>query len=172
MELADLGGRGPSRGIVVSRHVVDALRSNAGLRLVTGFLTIFMAFTLREPPASLGWTGNATVLMGLVIGAAGAGNTLGVFAVMYSLYEGLGDNVSFGCLLCKECAFRHVSIKSKVRFATLDRYLHYYYCTILFLIAILFVIYGWYNFKSTMKPHTYTYFFSPKYNDRLRRMKC
>lgn len=78
VELADLGGRGPSRGIVVSRHVVDALRSNAGLRLVTGFLTIFMAFTLREPPASLGWTGNATVLMGLVIGAAGAGNTLGV----------------------------------------------------------------------------------------------
>lgn len=66
------------RGIGVTRHVVDALRSNAGLRLVTGFLTIFMAFTLREPPDSLGWTGNATILMGLVIGAAGAGNTLGV----------------------------------------------------------------------------------------------
>lgn len=78
VDLADLSGRTPRGGIAVSRHVVDALRSNAGLRLITGFLTIFMAFTLREPPASLGWTGNATVLMGLVIGAAGAGNTLGV----------------------------------------------------------------------------------------------
>lgn len=65
-------------GIVVSRHVVDALRSNSGLRLLTGFLTIFMAFTLREPPDFIGWTGNATILMGLVIGGAGAGNTLGV----------------------------------------------------------------------------------------------
>lgn len=77
-DLAELGGRRSRPGIDVSRHVVDALRSNAGLRLVTGFLTIFMAFTLREPPESLGWTGNATVLMGLVIGAAGVGNTLGV----------------------------------------------------------------------------------------------
>ncbi len=78
VDLSDLSGRPAKRGITVSRHVVDALRSNAGLRLITGFLTIFMAFTLREPPASLGWTGNATILMGLVIGAAGAGNTLGV----------------------------------------------------------------------------------------------
>ncbi len=77
-DLAELGGRNHRPGIDVSRHVVDALRSNAGLRLITGFLTIFMAFTLREPPPSLGWTGNATLLMGLVIGAAGAGNTLGV----------------------------------------------------------------------------------------------
>ncbi len=70
--------RGRTKGISITRHVVDALRSNAGLRLITGFLTIFMAFTLREPPDSLGWSGNATVLMALVIGAAGAGNTLGV----------------------------------------------------------------------------------------------
>ena len=76
VDLAEMGGR--RRGISVTRHVVDALRSNAGLRLITGFLTIFMAFTLREPPESLGWTGNATVLMALVIGAAGVGNTLGV----------------------------------------------------------------------------------------------
>lgn len=76
VDLAELGGR--TKGLSVTRHVVDALRSNAGLRLITGFLTIFMAFTLREPPDSLGWSGNATVLMALVIGAAGAGNTLGV----------------------------------------------------------------------------------------------
>lgn len=62
----------------ISRPVADALRSNAGLRLITGFLTIYMAFVLRDPPASIGWTMNATVLMGLVIGAAGAGNTIGV----------------------------------------------------------------------------------------------
>jgi hypothetical protein len=66
------------RGIVVPRDVVNGLRSNAGLRMITGFLTIFMAFTLREPPDSMGWSGNNTILMGLVIGAAGAGNTLGV----------------------------------------------------------------------------------------------
>ena len=53
VDLSDLSGRPAKRGITVSRHVVDALRSNAGLRLITGFLTIFMAFTLREPPASL-----------------------------------------------------------------------------------------------------------------------
>ncbi len=76
VDLAEMGGRGT--GISITRHVVDGLRSNAGLRLITGFLTIFMAFTLREPPDSLGWGGNATILMGLVIGAAGAGNTLGV----------------------------------------------------------------------------------------------
>jgi MFS family permease len=66
------------RGIVVPRDVVNGLRSNAGLRMITGFLTIFMAFTLREPPDSMGWGGNNTILMGLVIGAAGAGNTLGI----------------------------------------------------------------------------------------------
>ena len=37
-----------------------------------------MAFILREPPDSMGWGGNATVLMALVIGAAGLGNTLGI----------------------------------------------------------------------------------------------
>jgi hypothetical protein len=65
-------------GITVSRDVVNGLRSNAGLRLLTGFLTIFMAFVLREPPDSMGWGGNATILMALVIGAAGLGNLLGI----------------------------------------------------------------------------------------------
>lgn len=65
------------RGMNISHAVVNALRSNSGLRLLTGFLTIFMAFTLREPPKSVGWSGNATILLGLVIGGAGAGNTIG-----------------------------------------------------------------------------------------------
>jgi hypothetical protein len=75
-EKVDLASRTP--GLAVSRDVVNGLRSNAGLRLLTGFLTIFMAFTLREPPDSMGWGGNATVLMAMVIGAAGAGNALGI----------------------------------------------------------------------------------------------
>jgi hypothetical protein len=75
-ERVDIAGR--RHGATVSRDVVNALRSNAGLRLLTGFLTIFMAFTLREPPDSMGWGGNATVLMAFVIGAAGVGNALGI----------------------------------------------------------------------------------------------
>ena len=66
----------PDRAIAV----VNGLRSNSGLRLLSGFLTIFMAFRLREPPASLGWDGNPTILLGLVIGGAGVGNTLGIVA--------------------------------------------------------------------------------------------
>jgi MFS family permease len=65
------------KGLSITRAVVNALRSNSGLRLLSGFLTIFMAFTLREPPASIGWDGNATVLLGLVVGGAGVGNTIG-----------------------------------------------------------------------------------------------
>ena len=69
--------KAPSRGITITHDVVNALRSNSGLRLLSGFLTIFMAFTLRDPPASMGWNGNATILLGLVIGGAGVGNTVG-----------------------------------------------------------------------------------------------
>lgn len=77
-ERVDLSPTGEvSRGIVIPRAVVNGLRSNSGLRLLSGFLTIFMAFALREPPESV-WTGNATLLLGLVIGGAGAGNTIGV----------------------------------------------------------------------------------------------
>jgi hypothetical protein len=65
------------KGLSITRAVVNALRSNSGLRLLSGFLTIFMAFTLREPPASMGWDGNATILLGLVVGGAGVGNTIG-----------------------------------------------------------------------------------------------
>jgi len=62
----------------ITRAVVNGLRSNAGLRLLAGFLTIFMAFTLREPPDSMGWNSNPAILLGIVIGAAGAGNILGI----------------------------------------------------------------------------------------------
>jgi len=58
--------------------VAFALRTNLGPRWLTGFLIMFMAFLLREnpPESSL----SAEVLVGLVVGAAGVGNTLGVAA--------------------------------------------------------------------------------------------
>ena len=57
--------------------VVFALRCNAGLRLVSGFLTMYLAFLLRQHPLP-GWEHRTTLLMGLVIGAAGLGNTVGI----------------------------------------------------------------------------------------------
>lgn len=65
------------KGLAITRPVVNGLRSNSGLRLLSGFLTIFMAFTLREPPASMGWDADPMILLGLVVGGAGAGNTVG-----------------------------------------------------------------------------------------------
>lgn len=64
---------------VVPRDIVFALRCNAGLRLVSGFLTMYMAFLLRQHPLP-GWEHRATLLMGLVIGAAGLGNAIGIGA--------------------------------------------------------------------------------------------
>ncbi|WP_239456542.1 MFS transporter [Nocardioides solisilvae] len=55
--------------------VAFALRANCGPRWLSGFLTMFMAFLLRENPID-GW--RPEVLLGLVIGAAGLGNTLGI----------------------------------------------------------------------------------------------
>jgi MFS family permease len=61
----------------VPSSVVFALRCNAGLRMLSGFLTMYMAFLLRNYPLP-GWEHRATLLMGLVIGAAGLGNTIGI----------------------------------------------------------------------------------------------
>jgi MFS family permease len=52
-----------------------ALRANCGPRWLSGFLTMFMAFLLRENPIGE-W--RTEVLLGIVIGAAGLGNTLGI----------------------------------------------------------------------------------------------
>jgi sugar phosphate permease len=54
-----------------------ALRSNTGLRLLSGFLTMFMAFLLRDQPFA-GWEDRPELLLGLVIGSAGLGSTLGI----------------------------------------------------------------------------------------------
>ncbi len=45
--------------------------------MLSGFLTMYMAFLLRQYPLP-GWEHKATLLMALVIGAAGLGNTIGI----------------------------------------------------------------------------------------------
>jgi hypothetical protein len=55
--------------------VAFALKANCGPRWLSGFLIMFMAFLLRDNPIS-DWRPEA--LLGLVIGAAGVGNTLGI----------------------------------------------------------------------------------------------
>jgi MFS family permease len=58
--------------------VAFALRANCGPRWLSGFLLMFMAFLLRESPPDTSL--NSKVLIGIVIGAAGVGNLLGVAA--------------------------------------------------------------------------------------------
>lgn len=59
----------------IPRSVSFALRANCGPRWMSGFLTMFMAFLLREH--SVGGL-DTTVALGVVVGAAGLGNTLGI----------------------------------------------------------------------------------------------
>ncbi|NPC45345.1 MFS transporter [Nocardioides sp. zg-1230] len=66
-------GRRPRTRIPAA--VAFALRANCGPRWFSGFLTMFMAFLLRDNPIGE-W--RPEVLLGLVIGAAGLGNTLGI----------------------------------------------------------------------------------------------
>lgn len=67
---------GRRKNLGITPAVVHALRCNAGLRFLSGFLTLFMAFILRSDPFA-GWEDRVTILMAIVIGAAGAGNTVG-----------------------------------------------------------------------------------------------
>lgn len=71
-------GRRPARprpGLrTVGRSVLRGLQANSALRTLSGFLTFFLAFLLREHP--LGGLGPA-VSLGLVAVAAGTGNALG-----------------------------------------------------------------------------------------------
>jgi MFS family permease len=74
--------RGEARTPLIARvrvpHiVVVGLHANAGVRLLSGFLTMYLVFLLREEPFP-GWEGRPELLIGLVIGAAGLGNTLGI----------------------------------------------------------------------------------------------
>ncbi len=65
---------GKPRKFRVGPAVVRALRANATLRWLSGFMTMFMAFVLREAPvAGL----DDLVLLGIVASAAWVGSTLG-----------------------------------------------------------------------------------------------
>ena len=66
-------GRRPRTRIPTA--VAFALRANCGPRWLSGFLTMFMAFLLRDNPIG---DMRPELLLGLVIGAAGLGNTLGI----------------------------------------------------------------------------------------------
>ena len=70
-------GRQKKRRPPVPHHVVVALRSNTGLRILSGFMTMFMAFLLRDKPFP-GWEDKPALLLALVIGSAGLGSTLGI----------------------------------------------------------------------------------------------
>ena len=74
LDVTDSGRR--SRRAGITPVVVTALRCNAGLRMLSGFLTMFMAFLLRNQPID-GWEDRRTLLLALVIGSVGVGSTLG-----------------------------------------------------------------------------------------------
>lgn len=71
---ASTGARLRARVLALPASVRAALISAMGGRLLTGFLTLFMAFLMRENPIP-GHSG--TLVLALVVGAAGAGNALG-----------------------------------------------------------------------------------------------
>lgn len=60
----------------VPAAVVTALRANVGLRMLSGFLTVFLAFLLRVSPPT-GWEGSYTLLLVVVVAAAGVGSAVG-----------------------------------------------------------------------------------------------
>lgn len=69
-----IGARLQARILALPVAVRATLVSAMGARLLTGFLTLFMAFLMREHPIA-GYSG--TLVLALVVGAAGAGNALG-----------------------------------------------------------------------------------------------
>jgi MFS family permease len=68
---------GKRRGTMIPSPVAFALRANCGPRWLSGFLILFLAFLLREHPIN-GWEERRELLVGIVIGAAGAGNGLAI----------------------------------------------------------------------------------------------
>jgi MFS family permease len=75
--------------IRIPGSVAFALRANVGPRWLSGFLTMFMAFLLRENPID-GW--RPDLLLGVVIGAAGLGNTVGI--ALASLLKNVNPRVT------------------------------------------------------------------------------
>ncbi|WP_238158299.1 MFS transporter [Kribbella voronezhensis] len=72
-EMTGTEGRDARRRAITSA-VARGIRCNLGLRFVSGFLTMYLAFLLRDRPIS---GINGAVAAGAVIAAAGIGNSLG-----------------------------------------------------------------------------------------------
>jgi hypothetical protein len=72
-EMTGTAGRNARRRAITTA-VARGIRCNLGLRFVSGFLTMYLAFLLRDEPLS-GIDG--ALAAGAVIAAAGAGNSLG-----------------------------------------------------------------------------------------------
>jgi hypothetical protein len=79
--------------------VAFALRANCGPRWLYGFLLMFMAFLLRENPIG-DW--KPEVLLAIVVGAAGAGNVLGVVAA--SMVKRINPSVTVAAVLIADVA--------------------------------------------------------------------
>ncbi len=84
--------------------VAFALRANCGPRWLSGFLTMFMAFLLRENPIG---DLRPELLLGLVIGAAGVGNTLGIAAA--SVIKRLNPSVTVVIVLLADAGMTLVA---------------------------------------------------------------
>ena len=94
------GVRGQGRRrIRIPRAVAYALRANCGPRWLSGFLLMFMAFLLRENPIG-DW--KPEVLLAIVVGAAGAGNFLGVVAA--SVLKRINPAITVSAVLVADVA--------------------------------------------------------------------
>jgi len=98
---AEPGTVDPPRGkIRIPATMAFALRANCGPRWLSGFLTLFMAFLLREHPID----GHSTNFsLAVVIGAAGIGNFGGIAAG--SVFKRVDPRITVVlCLLADVCA--------------------------------------------------------------------
>lgn len=93
-------GQRPRRAVNPPK-VAFALRANCGPRWLMGFLTMYMAFLLRENPID-GWEDRGTLLLGVVVGAAGLGNGLGI--VLASLAKKITPAITLVVVLLADVA--------------------------------------------------------------------
>ena len=83
------------------RNVATALRATTGMRLLSGFLTLFMAFLLRDEPFP-GWEDRPELLLALVVGSAGVGSTVGI--ALGSLLRRISPSVTVVATLLADLA--------------------------------------------------------------------
>ncbi len=92
---AEAAGTAARRRQPMGRHVVVALWGNGTARVLTGFLTLFVAFAVKEQTE--GSPGRQLLLLGVVGVAAGAGSFLGN-AVGARIHFGRPDQAILSCV--------------------------------------------------------------------------